>query len=182
MDEPNRTGSSSSDDDQPPAPALAERAPLLDLIDGDGSLGPADLAWLRERASHALVLLGARGEVRVRLAGDAEMADAHGRYAGVAGVTDVLTFDLAGGSGSGVLDADILVCVDEARRQALARGHAVGREALLYIVHGVLHCLGHDDHDDDGFERMHAREDDLLGRLGVGATFGRDESGAGGVR
>lgn len=114
------------------------------------------------------------------------MAAAHEQYSGIAGTTDVLTFDLAeGGSARGAaLDVDILVCVDEARRQGTDRGHEVERELLLYILHGVLHCLGHDDHDDDAFERMHAEEDRILTAIGVGPTFAEraGRPGAGGGR
>ena len=56
------------------------------------------------------------------------------------------------------------------------RSHPVERELLLYIIHGILHCLGEDDHDDDAYARMHAREDDLLEAIGVGRTFAAPES------
>ena len=46
--------------------------------------------WLES----AIRQTGESGEVRVRLVDDAEMATAHERYAGVAGTTDVLTFDM----------------------------------------------------------------------------------------
>lgn len=139
----------------------------IDIAGGVGEAG-AD-RWLVEHARAAVGHLGAAGEVRVRVVNDAQMAAAHERYSGIPGTTDVLTFDLAGEPG--VLDVDILVCVDEARRQAAARGHSVERELLLYVVHGVLHCLGHDDHDEAGAAAMHAREDEILGAIGVGATY-----------
>ena len=109
------------------------------------------------------------------------MAEAHQRWSGVSGTTDVLTFDLAEGRSAGgeALDVDLLLCADEARRQADARGFPIERELLLYLVHGVLHCLGHDDHDEDAFARMHAEEDRLLEAAGVGATYGVDAGGAG---
>lgn len=72
------------------------------------------------------------------------------------------------------LDVDLLICVDEARRQSAARGHSIERELLLYILHGVLHCLGEDDHDPTDAARMHAREDEVLDAIGVGATFSRE--------
>ncbi len=177
MDEEERTGSSSrDDDDRPPA------ARLLDLSDPDALLRPDEARWLRSKASEALDLLGVDGEVRVRVVGDAEMAAAHLEYAETPGTTDVLTFDLSGDPG--LLDTDIMVCFDEATRRARERGHAAPRELLLYIVHGVLHCLGHDDHDDEDYRRMHAAEDELLARLGVGPTFAREpvqDAGAGGA-
>lgn len=104
------------------------------------------------------------------------MAAAHSGFLGVDGTTDVLTFDLTE-PGQPDLDVDILVCVDEARRQGAARGHGVERELLLYIVHGVLHCLGHDDHDPSAAARMHAEEDRILEAVGVGPTYATGRGG-----
>lgn len=69
------------------------------------------------------------------------------------------------------LDADLAIGLGVAAREATARGHDVFREVMLYIVHGMLHCLGHDDHDDADSERMHAREDVVLTAIGFGPTF-----------
>lgn len=122
------------------------------------------------------------GSVRVRLVGDGEMSAAHSKYAGIDGTTDVLTFDMrdevegqAEDLPAGPLDVDLWVCVDEARRQAGVRGIEPARELLLYCLHGILHCLGHDDHSDAGFARMHAEEDRILEVIGVGTTFALDE-------
>src|SRR4051812_16319536 len=111
------------------------------------------------------------------------MALAHQKYQGISGTTDVLTFDLSpappptpvspGSPSPHALDADLLVCADEATRQAAARAHTPERELLLYIIHGVLHCLGHDDHDEAAGARMHALEDSTLEAIGVGATYTR---------
>lgn len=132
----------------------------------------ASRAWLSDQAAAALRELGCRGEVRVRIVADAEMAAAHEQYSGVAGTTDVLTFDLREEpAGAAPLDTDILVCIDEARRQAADRGMPAERELLLYIVHGVLHCLGFDDHDEEAHRAMHAEEDRVLEAIGVGRTF-----------
>jgi probable rRNA maturation factor len=68
--------------------------------------------------------------------------------------------------------------VDEAGRQSAVRGHTVEQELLLYVVHGVLHCLGHDDHDPDAAARMHAEEDRVLAAVGVGVTYARGAGGA----
>lgn len=155
--------------------AAAARA-RVDVIDPAGLLPPADSAWLAERARAAVEHLGAGGEVRARLVNDEAMAAAHERYSSVPGTTDVLTFDLRDGEDPAApLDTDLLLCVDEAARQAGGRGHAVRLELLLYAVHGVLHCLGEDDHDEAAAARMHAREDEVLTALGLGAVYGRGE-------
>lgn len=148
---------------------------MVDVQDPGALLAPGDARWLRDTAERAVGLLGAGGEVRIKVVGDAEMADAHLRYADTPGTTDVLTFDLS--ESADALDTDIMVCLDEAARRAAERGHETRRELLLYVVHGVLHCLGHDDHDEEDFRRMHAAEDELLERLGVGATFRDNANG-----
>lgn len=70
-----------------------------------------------------------------------------------------------------ILDVDILVCADEAARQAGSHGHSVAQELLLYILHGTLHCLGHDDHDEVSHAAMHSAEDRVLAATGIGPTF-----------
>lgn len=149
---------------------------MVEVHDADGALRTDDLLWLREHAARAAALLDAPGEVRVRVVRDDEMARAHLRFADVPGTTDVLTFDLAGDQRT--LDVDVLVCFDEAERQAARLAHDTRRELLLYIVHAMLHCLGHDDHNDDDYQRMHDTEDRLLEQLGVGTTFARDQEGS----
>lgn len=171
-------------------PAEGGSGPALEIADPGGRLTRAKLDWVRSAATRGAALLARGGEVRVLVVGDAEMAAAHERYQGIAGTTDVLTFDLSeappeqspvqfGHPAGRVLDTDILACADEAARQGAARGHAQERELLLYILHGLLHCLGHDDHDETAAARMHAVEDAVLEALGVGATFARGrEAGA----
>jgi ssRNA-specific RNase YbeY (16S rRNA maturation enzyme) len=51
------------------------------------------------------------------------------------------------------------------------------KEALLYALHGLLHCLGHDDHDEAAYQAMHALEDALLDAIGVGPVFDPDPDG-----
>lgn len=137
-------------------------------------LSQSQRGWLSEKAAQALLATGAHGEVRVRLVSDAEMADAHQRHMGASGTTDVITFNLADddqAAKSACLDTDLLVCVDEARRQSQRRDIPLERELLLYVIHGALHCLGYDDHDAAQARAMHAREDEILESIGVGATF-----------
>ena len=144
----------------------------VDLTDDTGRLLPverADLALMLARAGSEL---DAGGEVRIRVVNDAAMSMLHERHSGIGGTTDVLTFDLRP-MGLGPLDTDIVVCLDEAVRQAGSRGHPPTRELLLYALHGVLHCLGHDDHDEGSYARMHAAEDAVLAAIGVGPIFAK---------
>lgn len=144
----------------------------LDVVSsnhGDADLIPDLLTWAERAATH----MGLGGQVRVRLVRDAEMAELHQRTTGVPGTTDVLTFDLRDDPDPAdrVLDVDVVLCTDEARRQASERGHSVIAELTLYLVHALLHCTGHDDHDDAGYARMHEAEDRVLRAIGLGPIF-----------
>lgn len=154
---------------------LSGRGVVVELLDASGKVPEADGVWLHEHAVASVRALGATGLVSVKIVGDGEMAEAHERWLETPGTTDVITFDLGSDPAAtpAHIEADLLVCVDEAARQAKARGHTVRQELLLYVLHGLLHCLGHDDHDDAAFARMHAEEDRVLVAIGVGATFGR---------
>ncbi len=158
-----------------PRSVASRAAAVVDIADVGGLVGSAALKALQAEARAAVAQLGRWGEVRVRMVGDAEMAAAHLKFSNVPGTTDVLTFDLSGGATArgGALDVDILACVDQARRQAAARGHSSERELLLYILHGALHCMGHDDHDEAAYQRMHAEEDRILTAIGIGPIFDR---------
>lgn len=171
MDTTDTSAAEPPEPDRPSRPG-APSAPgaTIDLIDADERLSAEERAWVLEHAARAIGALDATGEVRVRVVGDDEMAREHVTHKGVPGTTDVLTFDLEP-ERDDTLDADILVCADEARRQATLLGHDAARELTLYIVHGVLHCVGYDDSDEASSAAMHAREDELLELAGVGATF-----------
>jgi probable rRNA maturation factor len=142
----------------------------VDIIWAGAGSCALDLPWLTRKLVAVCNLIDRPiDRLAVRIVADAEMARLHEKHTGVPGTTDVLTFDNpAPGS---PLDVDIAVCVDEAGRRAAELGHTVERELLLYAVHGLLHCLGFDDHDPGNGERMHAEEDRLLEAAGVGRTF-----------
>ncbi|MCH2135279.1 MAG: rRNA maturation RNase YbeY [Phycisphaerales bacterium] len=94
---------------------------------------------------------------------DREMIELHRRWHDLDTTTDVLTFEA---NTEGPIDVDIAVCFDEARRQAQGRGHDWQDELLLYVLHGLLHCCGHDDHTPESQSRMFDAQDALLISLG----------------
>lgn len=146
----------------------------LELFDATSSLDQREHSRLHDNADRVLAQLPNAGSVRVRIVDDHDMIQAHQRYCDLPTTTDVLTFDLNAEHtepATKVLDTDLIVCIDEARRQADSRAHTHIHELLLYIVHGVLHCLGHDDQSEEAYARMHATEDELLTNAGIGPIF-----------
>ncbi|MEO1584973.1 MAG: rRNA maturation RNase YbeY [Planctomycetota bacterium] len=159
------------DPDGPDRPPSA--GPAISVLGRADSSETPELPGLARKLATALATR--QGSVRVRIVGDDAMADAHQRYKDIEGTTDVLTFDLAGDP-SAPLDADVLVCIDEAARQAQARGIPIEHELLLYITHAVLHCSGYNDDTDEAAAAMHAREDELLTAIGIGPVYGTNKA------
>ena len=128
--------------------------------------------WLSEQLSRLAQLEGVEsGMVTVTIVDDQRMVELHQRYRQEAKTTDVLSFDLRDDP-AGAVEGDLVLCVDEARRQADQRGHEMRLELLLYALHGLLHLLGYDDRYPEDAQRMHRREDELLIRAGFGAVYG----------
>ena len=144
----------------------------LEVDDDDPPLA----GWLEGQTLDAAATAGiTTGSISIAVVGDTQMAQLHEQYKDVPGTTDVLTFDLADEPEQGVVEGEVIICLDEARRQAKQRGHSVRHEMLLYVVHGLLHLLGEDDHDPQAYAQMHAREDEILTALGIGQVFARPE-------
>lgn len=93
----------------------------------------------------------------VRFVGDRAMRLVHRDFRGKDHPTDVLSFpgEL---TPEGRHLGDVAISVPTARRQAAALGHSRGRELRTLILHGLLHCLGHDHETDDGaMDRLERR-------------------------
>lgn len=170
-----------ADPDQPeePTPGLQRGsrsdaglscAVSLDLRTHD--CDPPAAGWLEDQLTRIARLAGvADGRLALAVVDDDQMARMHQQYCDQPGTTDVLTFDLRDKQDQPV-EGDLVLCLDEARRQARQRGHDTRLELLLYAVHGLMHLLGEDDHDEAGYQKMHRREDELLTRAGLGPVFG----------
>jgi probable rRNA maturation factor len=119
---------------------------------------PGLAAWLR-----AVAPARARGIVSLAIVSDVTIRRLNRRYAGKNAATDVLSFP-AGGPRAGVpLLGDIVIAAGVARRQAKEARHSIAQEVKLLALHGLLHLLGYDHHDDGG--RM-ARVESRLRRKG----------------
>ncbi len=121
-----------------------------------------DHAKLRQIMKEALDDAGCAGSVSVALVTEEEMQRLNKTYTGREEPTDVLAFPM----GNELL-GDVAICPAKAVEQASARSCDPMDEILLYAVHGTLHLLGYDDGSDTAGE-MYAKEDEILGRFGIG--------------
>jgi probable rRNA maturation factor len=96
------------------------------------------------------------------------------QYLGHDEPTDVLGFPLCEPN-SRKLSGELVLGAEVAQAQAAAHGHDVQAELALYVIHGLLHLCGHDDHDPAGAREMRQRERHYLARLGLPDIAPREE-------
>jgi len=115
--------------------------------------------------------------VSIAVVDDAAITDLNSRYLGKARPTDVLAFPLDDVDASDrPLIGEVVVSAERAAEEAAARGLRPEEELALYVVHGILHLCGYDDHDAAGRRAMRAREAEILAAFGLRRTGSRARS------
>lgn len=164
-------------------PTFEEVDDFVDIVVLDEqSDEPVDPDRWRRLAEAVLVAQGVDGmaEMSVMFVDEAAIGELNGRFMGVEGPTDVLSFPLDNDADSGidadadadgfiVVDAgmpmllgDVVICPAVAARNAPEHAGTTEDEMALLIVHGILHLLGYDHMEDDERAVMWARERELL--------------------
>jgi probable rRNA maturation factor len=107
----------------------------------------------------SLVLKIARAElpeqILVVLVSDRKISAIHEQFMGIAGPTDVITFQ----------HGEIVVSVETAAKQASEYDTDLLHELRLYITHGLLHLAGYNDHSEDDFREMAKLQAELVEKV-----------------
>jgi probable rRNA maturation factor len=147
------------------------RAPDLSLA----IQGTADFAGLPVRATlrrWVLRALERDAELTLRFVAEDEARALNRGYRRKNYAPDVLTFDYAHAP---VVQADVVICVPVAAREAAAQGKRLRAHLAHLVVHGVLHAQGYDHESGRDAARMEAREVAILAGLRVADPYaGRD--------
>jgi probable rRNA maturation factor len=86
-----------------------------------------------------------QAELSIALVGDKEMRPLNAKYRKKNKTTDVLSFSADSlATAKRVLLGDVIISVEQARRQAKERNHSLKREMVILLIHGILHLLGYD--------------------------------------
>jgi probable rRNA maturation factor len=108
-------------------------------------------------------------EVSVAFVDDEAMRELNKRFRKKDRTTDVLTFPADDSYGDPARDGrpsgDIVICIDQARRQAGDEKHSLATEVRYLLLHGILHALGYDHETDRG--EMNALELEVRAAVGL---------------
>ena len=118
-------------------------------------------------------------ELSVRLSGDDDVRKLNAQWRGKDKATNVLSFPMAESddltsaklADAELLLGDIILARGVCEAEAADKGVSVEDHATHLVVHGTLHLLGYDHHDDDEAADMEAREVRALSRLGIANPY-----------
>jgi probable rRNA maturation factor len=147
----------------------------VDLTDETGATAERHLALVGDVARRALGREGLEGayQVALTIVPDERIRALNRDHRGLDEVTDVLSFPLTDDEGAAfVLPpsepthlGDVVVALEQARRQAEQYGHSFERELAYLTAHGILHLLGYDHEAEADRAEMRAREEQILADL-----------------
>ena len=158
-------------------------------IDADGewdSSGPWDQlvrraaeAAIAESAFPQLATVERPVEISVRMTGDEQVQALNSEWRGKNKPTNVLSFPLADKdelqttnlADVELLLGDIILARGVCEAEAAEKGVSMQQHATHLLVHGTLHLLGYDHHDDDEAADMEEREIRALNRLGIANPY-----------
>jgi len=122
---------------------------------------------LRRWAELALQEHARPAELVIRIVDEAEITALNRRYRGKDGTTNVLSFPYQGiAEVPSNLLGDVVICAPVVAAEAAVQGKPLAAHWAHLVIHGVLHLLGYDHHQDDDASRMERRESALLTGLG----------------
>lgn len=116
-------------------------------------------------------------EVSVTFTDNEKIRELNRKFRGIDRATDVLSFPLFDYEGTqdeppvdefvGML-GDIVISLEQAKKQAEEYGHSFEREAAFLTVHSMLHLLGYDHETSDEDEiDMRRRQSEILSLMGL---------------
>lgn len=98
-------------------------------------------------------------EINIVLTDDEYIRKLNRDYRSIDSATDVLSFSMD----EKELWGDIYISLDTALKQAEKQGWDLEREIKFLAIHGLLHLLGYNDEDEEGYNRMMELTESLLG-------------------
>jgi probable rRNA maturation factor len=146
--------------------------PLTIEVNDEGQSRRIDRARLKKAARLVLKDAGiSSGELSIAVVTDERMHELNRQYLEHDYPTDVLSFLLDSDPERKSLEGQIIVSSDYAAREAARYGWTIDDELLLYVIHGCLHLVGHDDTTPEAKRAMREAETVYLAQFGLTHRF-----------
>lgn len=97
-------------------------------------------------------------DINIILTDDEYIRKLNKDYRGIDSATDVLSFSMD----EDEILGDIYISLDTALKQAKEQGWDLEREIKFLATHGLLHLLGYNDEDEEGYNKMMELSERLL--------------------
>ncbi|MCS7467141.1 rRNA maturation RNase YbeY [Stieleria sp. ICT_E10.1] len=174
IEEPDPSGAilrnASPDQDDSSAPRDGAGVAVDVLWDGTVEAWQDRLGLSDDRMAEAVRAAAARrgfqrGQIGVRITDDATIHEINARHLSHDYPTDVISFPYSDDPDH--IEGELVASVETAHENASEVGWEVANEMLLYVIHGVLHIGGMDDHEADERALMRDAEREVLARLGL---------------
>ena len=137
---------------------------MVQIADRQNCL-PLDRRLLRRAVTRVLRDAKVRkASISLAVVDDDTIARLNWQYLRHRGPADVLSFLLDDRDG---LEGEVIVGAETALRAAPRYGWPPHDELLLYVIHGTLHLVGHDDTSPALRAEMQKRETAVLDKLGI---------------
>ena len=113
-------------------------------------------SWLKMVAGSEIRRLG---DISIIFCSDNYILDVNMKYLSHDYFTDIITFDYCEGK---TLSGDLFISIDSVRENASFYGSEFSDELNRVIVHGLLHPLGYDNHNENDRKIMREKENYYL--------------------
>jgi probable rRNA maturation factor len=125
-----------------------------------------NVKWLTQAVNRAVPLclqhlkgddapLASLPEIEASIVSDRAIAKVHAEFLDDPTPTDVITFH----------HGEIIVSADTATREGPAHGLTLDQELALYLIHGLMHLAGWDDHEPTEAAEMKRRQEAVLAQV-----------------
>lgn len=143
------------------------------IVDSQVEIPKESLEYMNRALDEALAkegVYGDRGQVSLTIVSPEEIQQLNREYRQVNRVTDVLSFPQYVSpdeipADSMYLLGDVVICMEQAVKQAEEYGHSIQRELVYLFVHSIFHLFGYDHMEEEEKQAMREAEEAVMKQI-----------------
>lgn len=145
------------------------------IVDSQVEIPKESLEYMNRALDEALAkegVYGDRGQVSLTIVSPEEIQQLNREYRQVNRVTDVLSFPQYVSpdeipADSMYLLGDVVICMEQAVKQAEEYGHSIQRELVYLFVHSIFHLFGYYQMEEEEKQAMREAEEAVMKQIGL---------------